>query len=251
MKKERGDDGLSRRQALALAAGTVGAAWLGPATLWPYGADAGEATTKVLAPPDGLLKKRGVTGRTVNVHTHVLGEPSGGAIPPPSMAPFASGGEISDADRENVRTTLARFKGEAATYDSPEQEEEVQRRRVLNANRGRTGTLEENAAHLIAEMDEAGIDTSVVLYLDFAAPMLKSGPVDPSTELAEKGLEAAAKVSQRFPGRFIRCSPGCTPRPAGSVSSSTRWSHATWGSPFGSWSCSSRPMRSATWAARR
>jgi predicted TIM-barrel fold metal-dependent hydrolase len=203
MKKKPLDQRLSRRQALALGAGAAGAVWLGGGALGSRAAFAGPAATTTLAPATGVLKARGVTGRTVNVHTHVLGAPTGGAIPAPSAAPFADGGEITDAERAKARATLTRFKHDALTFDTPEQEEEVLRRHVHNENRGRTGTFEQNAAHFIGEMDEAGIDTSVVLFMDFAAPLMTKGPVNPATEGVEKALAAAERVAQHFPGRFI------------------------------------------------
>jgi predicted TIM-barrel fold metal-dependent hydrolase len=43
----------------------------------------------------------------------------------------------------------------------------------------------------------------MVLFLDFAAPMFRKGPVDPSTERAEQALAAAVRVDEHFPGRFI------------------------------------------------
>ena len=85
-KAKRGTE-ISRRRALALGAGAAGAAWLAPSVLGWHEAFAAE-TPGSLAPATGVLKARGIAGRTVNVHTHVLGNPSGGAIPAPSVAPF-------------------------------------------------------------------------------------------------------------------------------------------------------------------
>jgi predicted TIM-barrel fold metal-dependent hydrolase len=202
MKKERIDHVLSRRKALVLGAG-AGAAWLGRRALGLREAYGDQAASTTLAPATGVLRARGIAGRTVNVHTHLLGMPSGGEIPAPSVASFAPDAEITDAERDRARTYLTRFKHDTLTFDTPEQEEEVLRRHAHNETRGRSGTLEENAAHFIGEMDEAGIDTSVVLYLDFAAPMFSKGPVDPSAEGVERALAVAAQVSQHFPGRFI------------------------------------------------
>jgi predicted TIM-barrel fold metal-dependent hydrolase len=155
------------------------------------------------APESGLLKQRGVHGRSIDVHTHLLGMPSGGEIPAPSVAPFAPDDEITEAERAKARTFLTRFKHDMLTFDTPEQEEEVLRRYAHNEARGRAGSFEQNAANLIGEMDEAGIDTSVVLFMDFAAPLFRKGPVNPSTELAEKAMAAAARVAGQFPGRFV------------------------------------------------
>jgi predicted TIM-barrel fold metal-dependent hydrolase len=194
---------LSRRRALVLGAGAAGAAWLGR-DVFGSGRTAGNLPAGTTAAPDsGLLKQRGVSGRTINVHTHVLGMPTGGEIPKPSVAPFAPDAEITDSERAKARTFLTRFEHDMLTFDSPEQEEEILRRHAHNETRGRAGTFEQNAAHLVGEMDEAGIDTAVVLYLDFAAPLLRKGPVNPSTELAEKGLAAAARAGAHFPGRFV------------------------------------------------
>jgi predicted TIM-barrel fold metal-dependent hydrolase len=193
---------LSRRRALAIGAGAAGAVWLGRGVFGSGEAFADQSASMTAAPATGLLRKR-IKGRTINVHTHVLGEPSGGPIPEPSVAPFAPAAEITEAERAEARTFLTRFKHDMHTFDTPEQQEEVLRRHAHNETRGRTGSFEQNAAHFIGEMDEAGIDTSVVLFLDFAAPMLRKGPVDPSTERAEEALVAAARVAAHFPGRFI------------------------------------------------
>ncbi len=80
MKKNRDNTRLSRRQALALGAGAVGAAWLGRGALGSREVFADQAATTTLAPATGVLKERGITGRTVNVHSHVLGAPTGVAL---------------------------------------------------------------------------------------------------------------------------------------------------------------------------
>ena len=188
MKKHTEPLKLSRRQALTLGAGAAGAAWLEGSALLPRTVYAGGLTNPSTAPADGLLKSRGVKGRTINVHTHILGNSTGDAIPAPSVAPFAPPAELTEAGRSKARAFLTRFEHDMLTFDTPEQEEEVLRRHAQNETRGRAGTLEQNTAHLVGEMDDAGIDTAVVLYLDFAGPMFRKGPIDPSTDRAERGL---------------------------------------------------------------
>jgi len=204
MTKAPNDAKLSRRRALALGAGAVGAVWAWHGTLGSRRIFADEAagTTTSLAPGSGLLKSR-ITGRTVNVHTHILGAPGGGPMPAPTLEPFAPAGEITDAQRQQAKTHFYRFPHDRLTFDTQEQEEEYFRKYVHNRTRGQGVSFEEGAARLLAEMDEAGVDTSVVLMLDFAAPMLADRPADPSTERVDAALAAAAAVATQAPGRFV------------------------------------------------
>jgi predicted TIM-barrel fold metal-dependent hydrolase len=198
MSSERQRRELSRRQAVALGAGAMSGAWLsrtGLGPLWAFGADR-------VAPATGLLKQR-IKGRTVNVHMHISGVPGGGPVPEPTVEPFNAAAEITDAQRDQAKTFFYRYQYDKLTFETPDQEEHYYRKRVHNQRRGSGGRYEQTAAHFLAEMDEAGIDTSVVLLLDFAAPILTDVPVDPSTERVEKALAAASEVAKQLPGRYI------------------------------------------------
>lgn len=166
------------------------------AALAACGASARSAET--LAPAGGPLKKR-VKGRTIDVHAHP--SPRGGGTAAEAAQDTAP---VTAEERAAAIRRLTLYKPDQLAWDSPEQQDHYIRKYTLSQRHPRVAAnYEENAAIFLAEMDAAGIDTSVILHIDFAAPILTDGPVDPSTERAMAGLAACAEVCQNHPGRFI------------------------------------------------
>ena len=150
------DPVLTRRQALSL---------YGSAVVAGYRPLFGAATH--LAPASGLLKKR-IKGRTINVHTHLSAAPyapgTRGAVAPRKRVPDKDLPPLTSQDREDAHKYFTRFQYGLIEFDSPRQEDLYMRKYIyyLRKNRPAMG-FEENALRFLAEMDEAGIDTSVLL----------------------------------------------------------------------------------------
>lgn len=186
---------INRRQALKLTGGAFMAMLLAGRGL------PARAQTKLAS--DATPLKQRVTGRTFNVHMHLNGRPNGKGFPTPGILPYKPSLEITNEQRAEASHHFTRFKEGPILFDSPEQAEHYARKWVHNERRGYGLSFEESAMHFLAEMEDAGIDTTVVQLLDFAAPLMRSGPIDPSTERIESTLAAAAQLMTAYPDRFI------------------------------------------------
>lgn len=178
---------LSRRDSLSVAAAGLGA------TLF-----AGSG------PENGSLKRH-VKGRTIDVHTHILGTPRRAGtpgVPAAGTKPAAQLPPVTPEQRAEALKYFSRFKHGVLEFDSPRQED-LYVRKYVHRRRDEAQAFEDNAALFLAEMDEAGIDTAVVLLLDFAAPLFSDGPADAATERAEAAFAACAALCDGHPGRFI------------------------------------------------
>lgn len=186
---------MTRREALAVAVG---------------GASLLAQPQPQMAPSTGLLKKR-IKGRTINVHTHLSGPP--GPATPRAQSAFLPANRttvkdlppLTDEERNQAWTYLSRYKYDVVGFESPAQEEFYLRRyNYSKKHPAPTGTFEDNALRFLAEMDEAGIDTAVLLVLEFVGPIMRAGePTDLSTERTEKVMAACAETCKNHPGRFV------------------------------------------------
>lgn len=194
---------LSRRALLALTAKSFGAAAMlgGPgAALTAFAQPAREG-----APSTGLLKRR-IKSRTFNVHTHITGIPGSIAaanLPRTEIKPFDPQMPITEQDRSEAIKYWSRFKHGVLEFDSKEQEDLYVRKYVHNRRYPRRGTFENQAERFRQEMDEAGIDTAVLLELDFMRPMTTVSEGDPNGERIEPMLRATQKLCEKRPGRFV------------------------------------------------
>ena len=191
----------TRREALQILSGATTALLAG-------GRFVSGAPARQLAPASGLLKKR-FKSRTINVHTHLSSAPytqgTQGAAPPLKRIPDSELPTLTAEDRAVWQKYLTRYKYDLWQFDSPQQEDLYARKYTyyVRKNPPPPQTFEQNAVNLLREMDEAGLDTSVVLVLDFAGPRMATGPIDPSTEHLELLMTSCAESCKKHPGRFI------------------------------------------------
>ncbi len=187
----------SRREALSLTAGGLGALMMYGSTL---------SSSSLAQPPrNGLLKKR-IKSRTFNAHVHLTGLPRSLA-PNPAKAdskPFDPLMPLSDQDRKEAIAYWSRFKYGILEYDSKEQEDFYIRKYIHTRRNASRGTFEDNAERYLREMDEAGIDTSILLFLDYSRPLAAIGVAgDPDGSQVEPMLAAIAQLCKKHPGRFV------------------------------------------------
>ena len=198
----------SRRRMLSLTAGAVGGAMLSGSNLCSQIADGQSllaSPAKGGAPAGGLLKKR-IKSRTFNVHTHITGLPRSIAaaanLPKTEVKPFDAQMPITEQDRKEAITYWSRFKHGILEYDSQEQEDLFVRKYIHNRRNARRITFEDQAERFLAEMDEAGIDTAVLLELDFMRPLAAVSEGDLKGERVEPMLAATQELCRKYPGRF-------------------------------------------------
>ena len=127
----------------------------------------------------GLLKKYGVKGRTIDAHAHILGGPKPAGAK--TAAHDASWTELPPVTPQQRAEALKRFNRsgfDGLHFDSPEQEDLYIRKYTWRSHTvDKPRYFVDNAAVLLREMDDAGIDTAkIILLIDFAAPMRTTGP---------------------------------------------------------------------------
>jgi predicted TIM-barrel fold metal-dependent hydrolase len=184
---DRNND-LTRRHALRVAGTALGAMLLD-------GTRTSAEEPQKPAAGGGLLKKRFKT-RTFNVHTHPL--PAAGKPEDQRPDPLSA---ITAQEKEEAERY---FSNGLLTFDSADQLDHYCRKYINHKKAGRGfGSFEANVAHFVKEMDEAGIDTSILLLLDFMRPFTGIADGDPSGERAVKVMAQCAELCQKHPGRLI------------------------------------------------
>jgi len=172
--------GLTRRKMLLSGLAAGGAAFLGNAFCASRFLQARE-----VAPAGSLLKKK-TRGTTINAHAHL---PDSGWLkrPPARYDPK----DIT----ANAIVAYAKKRG----IDLSPEDAELARERAVRYNEA--STLEDHARIFLAEMDEAGLDLTVLLMIDHA---FQPGDFGRQYKVPyEKVLEDVAAMRQRHPGRFI------------------------------------------------
>ena len=146
------------------------------------------------SPASGLLKSL-VKGRTVNVHAHVLSPkwwPANPTRPP--------GWEATPDERRYAQEARARRKEDQAALEAALSEQKKKEYAARAERLRKAGTLEEQAACYLLEMDEAGLDLMVNHTMDHSefpgfAGRMYALPF-------EQVLEECAGLKERFPDRF-------------------------------------------------
>lgn len=173
-------NGLTRRQMLISGLGVAGASFLGN-----FVCPSRSSQAREVAAPGGLLKKK-VRGKTINVHAHL---PDSGWLKKP---PLRYNPKDITADAIIAYT---RKRG----IDLSPEDAELALERAIRYNEA--STLEEHAKVFLAEMDEAGIDMTVLMMIDHA---FQPGDFGRQYKVPyEKVLEDVAALRERYPGRFI------------------------------------------------
>lgn len=191
---------LSRRALLSLAAKSFGAAALSGGDWAAFAQPA-----KGGAPANSLLKRR-IKTRTFNAHMHITGL-SRNLAPNLTKAepkPFDPKMTITEQDRQEAITYWTRFKHGVLEWDSKEQEDVHVRKYIHHRRHPLRETFEDKAERFLKQMDEAGIDTSILLLLDFMRPLAAAGAEgDVKGERVEPMLQATQELCKKHPGRFI------------------------------------------------
>jgi len=179
--------GLTRRQALRFGGAAVGALVLGP---WRGRVEGAASQTSVA----GGLLRQSVSGRTMNAHVHLF---SGEWWEQPVRQASPDRSDSAGRTFEQLKAReMAGLKERGLKLSARDLEANAARL----ARRTQAVTLEEAALYYLTEMDEAGLDTALLLTVDFSAFPDRDGrryrlPF-------EQVLEQTAALRDRFPGRF-------------------------------------------------
>jgi predicted TIM-barrel fold metal-dependent hydrolase len=137
----------------------------------------------------GFLKQR-ISGRTVNIHAHLLANEWWG-VP---------GADEKARERmfvENEKQVLEIFKNRPLNLPPKKMEEYTQRIKY----RSKCRTLDDDAVYYLSEMDEAGLDLMVNLTMD-NLPIPGAGGSSYNASF-ERVLEENAALRAKYPGRFL------------------------------------------------
>jgi len=165
---------------------------------------------------EGVLKAAGVTGRTVNVHAHLMSWSWLKVAPTPSGSDGGAAvrrANYEDAAKGSAKSSYNAIAETRATLANIVTDDEKARLDDLDARRRSTSSLMEHAAIHVDEMDEAGLDSMVSNLMDH-------GDFSESTSVMkyaipfEQVLEETAEVRAAFPGRF-EMTAGVNPRRPG------------------------------------
>lgn len=189
---------LSRRALLSLAGKSFGAAML-------CGADwAALAQPATGGAPAGSLLKRRIKTRTFNAHMHITGLSRSLApnLVKTEPKPFDPKMTITDEERQEAITYWTRFKHGVLEWDSKEQEDFYVKKYTHHRRRPLRETFEDRAERFLKQMDEAGIDTSILLLLDFMRPLAAAGAEgDTKGERIEPMLQATQELVKKYRGQ--------------------------------------------------
>ena len=153
------------------------------------------AESQPSAPASGLLKQR-MSVRTINVHTHIHVQEN--SRPQQPIVPDA---EITAEEKQDAEKYFAR---ELFQFDTESDRDKYARQYINGKKQGRGfDSFENSAGFLLKEMDEAGIDTSVLLILDLFRPFPGLTQGDPNGERIRRTIESCSKICEKHPNRFI------------------------------------------------